>query len=260
MSAVDADPVRPYAGLAQVWASDAELAYGPLARHLVDRTGVDLRGSLALDAGAGSGAAGNVLRGSGARVIAVDVEVDMARHVLSSGTALAADVTALPFRSACFDLTVAAFLINHLERPVAGLSELWRVTRPGGVLLASVFSNARSPAKTAVDEVAAAYGHVALGWYLRLQHHAAAVGTVGSMTRVLQAAGVARFEVSDVAVDLGLDPVRFVRYRTGTANLRPFLGGLTPRRRDSFLAEASTAVERTGGAFAPRVIEVVARR
>ena len=57
-----------YAGMADAWATGAVLAYGPLARHLVDRVPTPLPGSLALDAGAGSGVAGDALRASGARV------------------------------------------------------------------------------------------------------------------------------------------------------------------------------------------------
>jgi ubiquinone/menaquinone biosynthesis C-methylase UbiE len=252
---------RAYAGMAEVWAVDAALAYAPLARHLVSRAGADLRGRRALDAGAGTGAAGDALRAAGARVVAVDLEVDMVRYGLAAGPALAADVTALPFRDSRFDLAVAAFVVNHLEHPVAGLAELRRVTGPGGTVLVSVFSTARSAAKAAVDEVAEAYGYVAPDWYRRMQHHARAIGTVEAMTGALRAAGFTRFRVTDEPVDLGLrDPALVVRYRAGMAQLRPFVAGLDPGRRRAFHAEAAEAVARTGDVLAPAVIEVVARR
>jgi len=252
---------RPYAGMAEVWATDAALAYAPLARHLVSRAGVDPRGRRVLDAGAGSGAAGDALRAAGARVVAVDLEVDMARYGLAAGPALAADVTALPFLDSSFDLAVAAFVINHLEHPVAGLAELRRVTGPGGTVLVSVFTATRSAAKTAVDAVAEAYGYVAPDWYRRMQHHAHAIGTVEAMTDALQAAGFSRFRVTDEPVDLGLrDPTLVVRYRIGMAQLRPFVLGLDPDRRRAFVAEAAEVVTRTGEVLAPGVIEVVAQR
>jgi SAM-dependent methyltransferase len=194
-------------------------------------------------------------------VVAVDLEMDMVRYGLSAGPAVAADVTALPFRDSLFDLAVAAFVINHLEHPVAGLAELRRVTRPGGTVLVSVFSTARSAAKAAVDAVAEAYGYVAPEWYRRMQHYARAIGTVEAMTGALRAAGFTRFGVTDEPVDVGLhDPALVVRYRTGMAQLRPFVAGLDPDRRRAFLAEAAEAVARTGGVLAPAVIEVVARR
>ena len=256
-----AGSARAYAGMAEVWAADAALAYAPLARHLVGRADLDLRGRSALDAGAGSGAAGDALRAARARVVAVDLEVDMVRYGLAAGPALAADVTALPFRDSCFDLAVAAFVVNHLEHPVAGLVELRRITRPGGTVLISVFSTARSAPKTAVDEVAGAYGYIAPEWYRQMQHHARTIGTVEAMTCALRTAGFTRFRVTDDPVDLGLrDPALIVRYRTGMAQMRPFVAGLSPGRRRAFLAEAAGAVARTGGVLAPAVIEVVARR
>ena len=119
--------MRQYAGLAEVWAADATLAYGPMARHLVDRAPFDLGGVRALDAGAGSGVAGDALRARGARVVAADREFDMASY--GARPAVTADVTALPFRSGAFDVVVAAFVVNHLPDPTAGLTELRRVTR-----------------------------------------------------------------------------------------------------------------------------------
>ena len=87
-----------YAGLAEVWAADATLAYGPMARHLVARAPFDAAGCrAALDAGAGSGVAGDALRARGARVVAADREFDMASY--GARPAVTADVTALPFRS-----------------------------------------------------------------------------------------------------------------------------------------------------------------
>ena len=134
-----------YAGLADTWASDASLAYGPMARHLVARSPFDLLGARALDAGAGSGVAGDALRACGARVVAADREFDMASY--GARPAVTADVVALPFRDGSFDVVVAAFVVNHLPDPVAGLSELRRVTRPGGAVLVSTFSIDRAAAK-----------------------------------------------------------------------------------------------------------------
>ena len=82
--------------------------------------------------------AGDALRARGARVVAADREFDMASY--GARPAVTADVTALPFRSGAFDVVVAAFVVNHLPDPTAGLTELRRVTRPGGAVLASTFS------------------------------------------------------------------------------------------------------------------------
>lgn len=246
-----------YAGLAEAWATDAALVYGPLAEHLVRLSPVPLTGLLALDAGAGSGVAGDVLRARGARVVAADLEPDMV--TASRGPAVVGDVTALPFADDAFDLAVAAFVVNHLADPAAGLAELRRVVRPGGTVLASSFSLDRAPAKTAVDEVAAAYGFTTPDWYAALQEHAAAVGTPEALAGRLRAAGFTRFDVTASAVDLGLSGAAdVVRYRLALPHLRAFAASLDPEVRSAFVEDTVRAVAASDGPFAPVVIEAVA--
>jgi ubiquinone/menaquinone biosynthesis C-methylase UbiE len=249
--------VRQYAGLAEVWAADAALAYGPMARHLVARAPHDVRGVRALDAGSGSGVAGDALRARGAHVVAADREFDMASY--GARPAVTADVTALPFRSGAFDVVVAAFVINHLPEPTAGLIELRRVTRPGGAVLASTFSVERAAAKGAVDAVAAAYGFVPPDWYGDLQQSANAVGDPSALERMLAAAGYARWTVTEEPVDVGLaEPGDVVRYRLAVPHLHSFISTLSADVRRALMADAVEAVRRTGERFAPVVVEAVA--
>lgn len=248
-----------YAGLAEVWARDAALAYGPLARHLVDHLPGSLEGALCLDAGAGSGVAGNALRDRGATVVSADREIDMASYAARSGPAVAADVTRLSFRSGSFDVVVAAFVVNHLADPVAGLRELRRVARAGGVVVVATFSTERAGAKEAVDRVAAAHGFVRPAWYLELQRCAGTVGDATAMHEALRAAGFSRPQVTEQPVDVGLtDPADVVRYRLSLPHLHAFVTALPPQRRSAFVGEAVEAVARSGGTFAPRVVEAVA--
>ena len=247
-----------YAGMAGAWAEGPALAYGPMAEHLLARAPVQLRGSRALDAGAGSGIAGAALRARGARVVAADRELDMAVHNAAAGPAVAADVTALPFRPGTFDVVVAAFVVNHLPDPVAGLAEFRRVARPGGVLLASTFSEDRAVAKEAVDAVAADYGFVAPAWYLDLQAFAQTVRDVPGFEDELAAAGFSRWTVTEDRIDVGLDAEGVVRYRLGMPHLHRFAAGLPADLRASLFADAVDAVRRTGQRFAPLVIEAVA--
>jgi len=248
-----------YAGIAEVWAADVELAYRPLARHLVTRVPGSLHGALGLDAGAGSGVAGSALRDRGVRVVSADREVEMAAYVSGSGPAVAADVTHLPFPADAFDVAVAAFVVNHLRDPVAGLRELRRVTRPGGLVLVSTFSNDRDGAKEAVDSVAERHGFVRPAWYVEIRECAVAFGDVGAVERALRAAGFARWTVTEEAVDVGITaPADVVRYRLGMPHLHAFAVSLTEEARGAFVAEAVDAVARAGAGFAPRVVEAVA--
>lgn len=49
---------------------------------------------------------------------------------------MAADVTALPFADASFDAVLATHMLYHVEPPLRAISELRRVLRSGGVLVA----------------------------------------------------------------------------------------------------------------------------
>ena len=248
-----------YTGLAEVWAASAALAYGPLAVHLVDRLEGSLSGTLALDAGAGSGVAGDALRARGARVIAADREFDMAAYAADSDPAVTADVLALPSRNGSFDVVVAAFVVNHLADPGAGLAELRRVTRPGGVVLASTFSTSRAAAKGAVDDVATRHGFEPPAWYADLRVCADSVGDVSSFDRAVAEAGFTAWTVTEEAVDVGLvDPADVVRYRLAVPQLHAFVSGLDERRRTDLVADAVEAVRATGERFRPEVVEVVA--
>jgi SAM-dependent methyltransferase len=251
--------VTQYAGMAQAWADAAALVYGPLARHLVARLPGPVRGRFALDAGAGSGVAGDALRALGARVVAADREFDMAAYGARAGPAVTADVTALPFRPGSFEVVVAAFVVNHLPDPVAGLTELRRVARAGGAVLASTFGVERAAAKAVVDEVAKAYGFVVPGWYTELHACADAIGDAASLDRALAAAGFTERTVIEEPVDVGLtEPEDVVRYRLGMPHLHHFAAGLADEERAAFVADAVEAVRRTGERFEPIVVEAVA--
>ncbi|MAO81495.1 MAG: hypothetical protein CMH82_12715, partial [Nocardioides sp.] len=98
-----------------------------------------LTGRRVLDVGAGDGRLARILRGAGAHVVAVDPDPDMA--------GLTVGLPDLPFEDGAFDLVVAAFVVNHLDDPRAGVAELARVTAPGGRVLATIWpsgANAQS--------------------------------------------------------------------------------------------------------------------
>jgi ubiquinone/menaquinone biosynthesis C-methylase UbiE len=109
-------------------------------------------GNRALDAGCGPGRFTIELARLGARVVAVDFspgQLDLhRRHVGEAGADAAveerivADVSALPFADAAFEVTVCygGALSYLLERADEGAAELARVTRPGGHLLVSVMA------------------------------------------------------------------------------------------------------------------------
>jgi len=114
----------------------------PAYRAAVAEAGIRL-GGVAIDVGCGTGRALPPLReavGPDGSVIAVDLTPEMltaAGPKSSSARAavILADARSLPFADASADAIFAAGLVNHLPDPVAGLRELARVTRPGGLLV-----------------------------------------------------------------------------------------------------------------------------
>lgn len=56
-----------------------------------------------------------------------------------------ADVTALPYADASFDISSISFGIRNVENPVKGLTELARVVRSGGVVMILEFGQPRVP-------------------------------------------------------------------------------------------------------------------
>jgi len=93
----------------------------------------------ALDSGCGAGALAFALAPFVGSVAGVDLSVDL----VAAGTELApanceltvGDATALPFEYGSFDIVGCMRLLHHARRPELVVSELARVTRPGGRIL-----------------------------------------------------------------------------------------------------------------------------
>lgn len=93
------------------------------------------RGSVVVDVGCGTGRALPCLAAAGAVAIGVDVTPEMLAVARSrSSLLLEGDGLALPLRTASVDAVFAAGYVSHLDDPEAGLRELARVVRPGGLL------------------------------------------------------------------------------------------------------------------------------
>ena len=117
-----------------------------LAPRFADLAGVT-GGQQALDVGCGPGAlTGELVQRLGPTAVsAVDpsesfVEAAAARH--PGVTVRRAPAEALPFPTDAFDVTLAQLVVHFMADPVAGLAEMRRVTRPGGVLAACVWDHA----------------------------------------------------------------------------------------------------------------------
>jgi SAM-dependent methyltransferase len=118
----------------------------PLAARFADLAGVR-RGQRALDVGCGPGALTAELAGrlGAGEVRAVDPSEPFAVAVGERLPGVAVSVAAaerLPFPDGAFDAVLAQLVVHFMADPVAGLREMSRVTRPGGVVAACVWDHA----------------------------------------------------------------------------------------------------------------------
>lgn len=120
----------------------------PLAAQFADLAGIG-RGQRVLDVGCGPGAltAELVSRAGADAVSAVDPSASFAaavRERLPEVDVRRSAAEQLPFPDGAFDAVLAQLVVHFMTDPVAGLREMGRVTRPGGVVAACVWDHAGS--------------------------------------------------------------------------------------------------------------------
>ena len=247
-----------YARSGQRWALGAELVYGPIAAELVAMSPHCLAGRTVLDAGAGTGAASSALAAQHARALALDLSADMlAWNAAARPPSAVADIRALPLADDSVDDAIAAFVLNHLTDPVSGLAELTRVTRPGGAVLAAVFSNdSRSEARDRIDATALAAGWKFPGWYAELKTTAAPIlGSCQGMASAAREAGLTDIHAEERSVDVGITaPEQLARYRFGHPIFAGWLDAIGTARADAVAAAAARAIRGVMQPYRPVVV------
>jgi SAM-dependent methyltransferase len=116
----------------------------PLAIQFAELAGID-RGQRVLDVGCGPGALTAELVSRADAVSAVDPSASFAAAVherLPEVDVRRSAAEQLPFPDGAFDAALAQLVVHFMTDPVAGLREMGRVTRPGGVVAACVWDHA----------------------------------------------------------------------------------------------------------------------
>lgn len=101
------------------------------------------RGDLVLDLAAGTGCSSEPFSTHGATAVPCDFSVGMLQQGKKDRPSLpfvAGDGTRLPFLDDTFDAVTISYGLRNFVDPVAGLKEMFRVTRPGGRLVVCEFS------------------------------------------------------------------------------------------------------------------------
>jgi SAM-dependent methyltransferase len=172
-----------------------------LSPQMADLAGV-IAGQRVIDVGCGPGAltAELVNRLGATNVAAVDpsapfVEAARMRHPGVDVRLAAAE--AVPFPDDSFDIAIAQLVVHFMTDPVAGIREMARVTRPGGVVAACVWDHAGGR------------GPLSLFWRAALEldpgvHDESQLAGArhGHLADLFRAAGLHRVEASEVTVTL----------------------------------------------------------
>jgi ubiquinone/menaquinone biosynthesis methyltransferase len=128
-------------------------------------------GMRALDLASGTGDIAQALAARGCHVVGLDITLRMLQlaRAKPAGTEVAwvaADMMALPFPTAAFDLVTTGYGIRNVPRIETAIGEIGRVLKPGGLLLSLDFNR---PSNALVRGVYLGYltaVGAALGWAL----------------------------------------------------------------------------------------------
>jgi SAM-dependent methyltransferase len=247
-----------YTAAAAQWTGGPARVYDRLADLLVAFSPVPLRGAWALDLGSGTGVGSRAASAAGARVIAADLSIGMLLQGRDGRPpAAVADASALPFRDAAFDVVLAPFSLNHLDRPALGVREAARV---GGTLVASTYAaDDDHPAKLAVERALTEVGWTRPAWYDALKTSMAVWGTVEAATAVIEQGGMTPLTVEGREIlfpELGSEDI--VAWRMGLAQSAAFVAALAPDVRVECVRRAVGLLGRDPEPLARRMIFLAA--
>jgi len=100
-------------------------------------------GEKILDAGCGSGIFTQPIAEKGAQITGIDISQPMLDHAqkrLPNYEFLAADICDLPFADEMFEKTVSITALEFIENGEQAIAELFRVTKPGGLVVVATLN------------------------------------------------------------------------------------------------------------------------
>jgi ubiquinone/menaquinone biosynthesis C-methylase UbiE len=105
-----------------------------------------VRGEKILDAGSGTGLFTREFRVRGVNVVGLDISWAMLRWAQKKSgerpsRLVTADMMLLPFADGVFDKTVSVTALEFIEDEKKAVAELFRVTKPGGIVVAATLNN-----------------------------------------------------------------------------------------------------------------------
>jgi SAM-dependent methyltransferase len=215
---------------------------------LTGLTGLTAGQQVVLDVGCGPGAlTAELVRLVGAdSVSAVDPSesfVAALHERLPAVEVHRAGAEALPFPTAHFDVALAQLVVHFMAAPVAGLAEMARVTRPGGLVAACVWDQATGTGPLAVFWQAVRY----LDPDARDESGLAGVRE-GHLAELMTAAGLLQVESSVLTVRVGFTDVEqwWEPYTLGVGPAGAYVARLSPGERDVLRDRCATLLPSSG--------------
>ncbi|NLG22242.1 MAG: methyltransferase domain-containing protein [Actinomycetales bacterium] len=213
---------------------------GRFSRHLAgpfaDRAGV-AAGQRALDVGCGPGALTAVLveRLGVEQVEAVDPApafVEAIGQRLPGVTVRLGTAEALPQEDDSVDVTMSQLVVHFMADPVAGLTQMARVTRPGGTVAACVWNLERG-GDGPVSAFHTAVAEIDPEWAGGQEHRLG--GTRGELGSLFRAAGMDRLTEDRLTVEVPMESFAayWEPFRMGVGPAGDYVTGLSdPARAD----------------------------
>jgi len=100
--------------------------------------GVQLKNKRVIEVGCGLGYFCQEMSRRGAVITGIDVGdklIQIAKRRSPSGKFMVGSALDIPFRKNKYDITLCTEVIEHTENPAKAISELFRVTKPGGMII-----------------------------------------------------------------------------------------------------------------------------
>jgi SAM-dependent methyltransferase len=262
IQSTDQTSAAAYSAGADAWQEGPVQLYGTMAELLVARAPIDLRDCAVLDLGTGTGAASRPAVAAGANVVAIDNASGMVEtNRATRPPGLVGDATVLPFRSGTFDVVVAAFSLNHLDDPSAGVREAGRVARSDGCLLASTYAKDDDhPVKHAVEQALREVGWEMPAWYPQMKQSMAAWGTVEEASAAVARGGMEPLTVERLDIPFpALGTGGQIGWRLGMAQHANFVHDLDDQQRRAVVRRATELLGPHPEPLVRRVIFITAR-
>jgi SAM-dependent methyltransferase len=159
--------------------------------------------------------------------------------------AVQADACVLPFADGAVGGVVAAFCLNHLADPAAGLRELARVVAAGGPVVASTYAEDDDhPVKHAVEHALRELGWTPPDWYESFRAQVAPLLATSDRCRAAAAAAGLDATVHARCVSFpSLRVAEVIEWRLGMSAHAPFVGALPPGERQALVHRLSKLLD-----------------